>query len=202
MNIDFELLNDVVAYNQLRRYCNFNNIDFIKNDDYERILSSRYMKVSRLKKDIVYLFHTKKYVWFLTFTFDDNYIIKCDRTKRDLIKHSLQYSDFKYILNVDYGSRTEREHYHCILGTDEDINLKYYLKWNYPCFTDARLCSTSEEDKKRLTKYLNKLTNHCLKDSTKNKRIYKNFKSYPMSNTEKKKTQLYKDWFFAEFKGK
>lgn len=201
MNINFELLKNLEDYNQLRRYCNMNNIDFIQNKQYERILSARYMKVSRIKKDIVYLFHTKKYIWFCTFTFDDNYINRCDRTKRDLIKNVLNNIDFKYILNVDYGSRTEREHYHCILGTDSNINIDFYLKDLYPCFSSARLCSKTDEDKKRLTKYLNKLTNHCLKDSTKNKRIYKNFKSYPMSNSERKKTELYKSWFFAEFKG-
>lgn len=58
------------------------------------------------------------YVWFCTFTFDNYYIDKSDRTKRDLIKRVLNSHDFIYILNIDYGKTTEREHYHCILGTN------------------------------------------------------------------------------------
>lgn len=182
--VDNELLYNIINYNKSRKNYFRNNktlSTFSSNVDYERILCARYMKVSRVKKRIVYLMARFQYVWFCTFTFDDYYISKCDRTKKDLIKKVLSLvSDSHYILNVDYGSKNEREHYHCILATNFDINLNKLFQENYSCFCSALKVRYNEEDYKRLSKYINKLSNHCIKDSTKNKRIIYNFKGYDL----------------------
>ena len=179
---DIELLTKVIEYNKSRYNAFKNGIILEPNIEYERILSARYMKVSRVKKRLVYLLYNFRYIWFCTFTFDDYYIDKCDRTKKDLIKKCINKFDFKYILNVDYGKKTERQHYHCIIATNYNLDLDKYLKEHYMCFSSALLCNTDITDLKRLTKYINKLSNHCVKASTKRERIIYNFKGFDLIN--------------------
>ena len=179
---DIVLLTKVIEYNKSRYKAFKNGIVLEPNQEYERILSARYMKVSRVKKRLVYLLYNFRYIWFCTFTFDDYYIDKCDRTKKDLIKKCINKFDFKYILNVDYGKKTERQHYHCIIGTNYNLELDKYLKEHYMCFSSALLCNTDITDLKRLTKYINKLSNHCIKASTKRERIIYNFKGFDLIN--------------------
>lgn len=177
-----ELLNQLEQYNHERYFSHLNNVSFDYIKEYEQLLSARYMKVSRIKKRLVYLFNRYQYIWFCTFTFDNYYLNKCDRTKRDLIKSCIDNYDFKYILNIDYGKTTEREHYHCILATNKEINIHNYLQDNYSCFCSAKKVRISDNDLKRLSKYINKLTNHCVKSTTKRQRIYYNFKGYDEFN--------------------
>lgn len=174
-----ELLKNIIEYNKHRYYNFTQGVVETPNIEYERILKSRYNKISRIKKHLIYILSHKRYNYFLTFTFDDYYINKCDRTKRDLIKNVLsKIDDALYILNIDYGKKTEREHFHCILGTDNNLDLDSFLKEIYPCFSSCIPINKSNDDIKRLSKYVNKLSNHTCKDSTYNKRIVYNFKGF------------------------
>lgn len=178
MDTDIELLTQVINYNK-KRYFAFKEGEVLDEiPEFEKILKARYQKVSRIKKRFIYLLTRCKYVWFCTFTFDNYYINKCDRTKRDLIKSVLNTHDFKYILNIDYGKRTEREHYHCIIGTNIDFNVNQFIQSYYPCFSCSILCKKGKNDFNRLSKYINKLTNHCIKSTTKKQRLVYNFKGY------------------------
>lgn len=178
--IDFDLLNKLNNYNS-SRYNHFkNHINFNKNKDYERLLCARYMKVSRLKKHFVYLISRYKYLYFVTFTFDDDLLKCCERTQKDYMKKCLISFDknIKYILNADYGTKTERLHYHCICATNVDNNLRDFVRDNYPCRSNVKLINVTKSDIDKLSKYIDKLTNHCIKDSTKKRRIIYNFKGY------------------------
>lgn len=175
---DIDFLTQIIQYNHNRYLSYKEGLYFEENKDFERVLSARYMKVSRIKRRLVYLLSRCSYVWFCTFTFNDYYINKSDRTKRDLIKSVLHTHDFKYILNIDYGKKTEREHYHCILGTDINFNVNQFIQNNYPCHCLAIQCKKGSEDFTRLSKYINKLTNHCIKATTKRQRLLYNFKGY------------------------
>ena len=101
MNIDLELLSDVKEYLKYRLTCFINYENYTHIEKYDRVINSRYAKVSRIKKRLVYLLTYRKYHYFVTFTFDNYYIDKCDRTKKDLIKNTLKdfSSDILYILN-------------------------------------------------------------------------------------------------------
>lgn len=175
---DIDLLTQLINYNH-DRYISFrNNLPFEENKDFEKMLKARYQKVSRIKRRLVYLLSRSSYVWFCTFTFSNDYINKCTRTKRDLIKSVLNTHDFKYMLNIDYGKKTEREHYHCVLGTDINFDVNQFIQSEYPCYCLAIPCKVEEADFQRLAKYINKLTNHCIKATTKRQRILYNFKGY------------------------
>lgn len=175
---EIDFYNELLQYNHERYLAHLNCSNFDYNVDFERVLSARYMKVSRIKKRLVWLLSRYKYIWFCTFTFDNYYIYKSDRTKRDLIKSCINKYDFQYILNIDYGKTTEREHYHCILATNCSFDVNNYLQKSYSCFCNAKQCRVSINDLKRLSKYINKLTNHCIKATTKRQRIVYNFKGY------------------------
>ena len=104
---DIKILTDVIEYNHQRYLAYKNNQGFELIPEYERILKARYQKCSRIKRRFVYLLTRYKHVWFCTFTFSDKYINKSTRTKRDLIKSCINNHDFVYILNIDYGKKTE-----------------------------------------------------------------------------------------------
>ena len=177
---EVEKLSKIILYNQTKYLSFKEGVFFEKNEEYEKILNARYSKVGRIKRRLIYLLTFSKYIWFCTFTFDNYYIDKCTRTKRDLIKSVIDTHDFKFILNIDYGKTTEREHYHCIIGTNLDLDLNSYFQNNYPCFCLAINCKTGQADFNKLSKYINKLTNHCIKATTKRQRILYNFKGFDL----------------------
>ena len=184
LDYDIEYLQQVIEYNQKKYYAYKNGIDFDINNQFERTLKARYQKCSRIKKRFIYLLTRCDYIWFCTFTFDNYYINKSDRTKRDLIKSVINTHDFKYIVNIDYGKQTEREHYHCIIGTDINFNVNQFIQNYYPCFCLAIPCKKGRNDFKRLSKYINKLANHCIKATTKRQRMLYNFKGYDIFDTK------------------
>lgn len=175
---DIELLNKVIEYNKNKFDSFIYGSYFETIPEYEKILNARYQKTSRVKQRLVYLLSRYEYIWFCTFTFDDKYINKSERTKRDLIKSCLKNYDFKYILNIDYGKQTMREHFHCIVATNYNINLDDYFKEHYKCFSLSIKCKNGYHDLTRLSKYINKLVNHCIKATTNKQRIVYNFKGY------------------------
>lgn len=184
LDYDIEYLQQVIDYNQKKYYAYKKGLDFDINIDYERTLKARYQKCSRIKKRFIYLLTRFDYVWFCTFTFDNYYINKSDRTKRDLIKSVINTHDFKYIVNIDYGSEHEREHYHCLIGTNINFNVNQFIQSYYPCICLAIQCKKGRDDFKRLSKYINKLANHCIKATTKRQRMLYNFKGYDIFDTK------------------
>lgn len=189
---DIQLLTDVIEYNKLRYLCYKEGIEFQENEYFEKILKARYQKVSRIKKRFMYLLTRYDYIWLCTFTFSNDYINKTTRTKRDLIKSVLDTHDFKYILNIDYGKQTEREHYHCVLATNWNMDVNQYFQSHYPCFSKSIICKKGRDDFESLSKYINKLTNHCIKATTKRQRLLYNFRGYDnFCSTERDKKLVF-----------
>ena len=176
-----ELLNNLITYNKNRFISFKNNLPFETNEEYERLLNARINKVGRIKKRLLYLLIRYDYIWFCTFTCSDKYINKTERTKRDLIKEVLNKYDFKYILNIDYGKQTQRQHFHCILATNFDLDINKLFQENYTGgFSKSIQCKKGLNDFKRLTKYIDKLVNHCIKATTNKQRLVYNFKGYDL----------------------
>lgn len=174
-----KLLSDLIEYNKKRFYAFKEQKPFEYNPQFEKLLNARIQKVGRIKKRLLYLLLRYKYIWFCTFTFSDKYINKSERTKRDLIKSVLNTHDFKYILNIDYGKNTQRQHFHCILASDIDMDVNQYFQ-NYYLggYSLSIQCKKGIDDLTRLTKYIDKLVNHCIKATTRRQRLVYNFKGY------------------------
>lgn len=178
---DIELLNKLIEYNKNKFDSFIYGSYFEKIPEYEKMLNARYHKTSRIKQRLVYLLSRYDYIWFCTFTFTNKYINKSERTKRDLIKSVLNTNDFKYILNIDYGKQEMREHFHCIVATNCNLDIHKYFQDNYKGgFSKSIQCKNGFTDLTRLSKYIDKLVNHCIKSTTNKQRIVYNFKGYDM----------------------
>jgi hypothetical protein len=125
---------------------------------------SRYKRKQRVQERI------KSYVlsgaYFLTLTFTNEVLNSTSEdTRRQYVRRWLKSFSNNYIANIDYGDKTEREHYHCVIQQHDQITT-----WQYG-FMNKKIIRTENNSLERISKYISKLTNHSLKNSGKLKRI-------------------------------
>lgn len=124
-----------------------------------------YKRISRLKRKIASMIE-KGQCLFLTLTFTDEALAKTKKeTRRQNVRRFLSSYNCEYVANIDYGKKKEREHYHAIIQTKR-VDHK---KWTYGSLDFKRIAKTSDSIK--LAKYITKLTNHALKETTKQCRV-------------------------------
>ena len=118
---------------------------------------------------------------FLTLTFRDNVLIEVDEKYRKVyVCRFLNSLDCRYIANKDFGKKNGREHYHAIVEK-EHID---YTKWSYGALNGLKI-RNHDEDVKRISKYVAKLTNHAIKKTTKRSVIiYSRNKNKPWCSDE------------------
>lgn len=91
-------------------------------------------------------------LWFATYTINDKSMNKDHiRKLRDLNKNN------RYIINVDYGHKNSRKHYHGIIESENEP-----ITWNYGFCKFIKVGNVNEQ---ALAKYINKITNHAIKDT-------------------------------------
>lgn len=99
---------------------------------------------------------------FLTLTFKDAVLASTSKeTRRRYVSRFLKANSDLYVANIDYGAKNHREHYHAIVKSDI-VDLK---GWTFGAINAARI-RNKNLDLIRSCKYVDKLTNHCLKSST------------------------------------
>jgi hypothetical protein len=106
---------------------------------------------------------------FLTLTFTDEVLNSTtEETRRRYVARFLKSISENYVGNIDYGSKNDREHYHAIVeGQDLDLS-----GWNYGFTLSLNVgYDNIITDSARLSKYINKLSNHATKRTTKGKKI-------------------------------
>jgi hypothetical protein len=70
-----------------------------------------------------------------------------------------------YVANIDYGAKNKREHYHALINCDK-IDFSNWRK--YGNINAERVKNKDiESDKIKLSKYIAKLSNHAIKETTK-----------------------------------
>ena len=117
-------------------------------------------KFSRALNRIKYIMRNFEYVYFVTLTYDNDYIDNFKKYFNNFKKYNL--CNYCYIGNIDYGSINERVHYHLVIGSSIAIR-KDNFKWFYGFF-DLKRCNSNS---KALTNYILKLTYHSFKNSPK-----------------------------------
>ena len=105
--------------------------------------------------------------WFITITFSPETLENTnEQTRRKYVSRWLKSLTPFYVANIDYGKKKGREHYHAIITSGQ----RPPKTWSYG-FIDILKVKTTENDTKRISKYISKLTNHAIKNTTKSKRI-------------------------------
>ena len=139
-----------------------------------RINRNHYERVRRLKRRIFRLVNCTDGATFLTLTWRDTVLDKTSAaTRRQYVSRFLNSFGVEYVANIDYGGQTNREHYHAVIqGQNLDLSL-----WEKEYgFFDARHITvgkseTMKDTTTRLAKYVAKLTNHAIKETTKGSTI-------------------------------
>ena len=151
----------------LRYYLDYdlsNDLSYEEIPACETIYNSFRKRQSRLKKRIENMI-TNNNCLFLTLTFTDCVLSSTSfETRKKYVIRFLNALNCAYVGNVDYGSKNGREHYHCVVAID---NLSCY-DWHYGAINFKRIINRNSL---ALAKYVAKLTNHALKETTNNSRI-------------------------------
>ncbi len=121
--------------------------------------------VSRLRSRIELMLSLGNCI-FLTFTFTDNSLSKYNTDYLRLcVKRFLNLYSALYIANVDYGKENGRIHFHAVALTGH-VN---FNAWKFGAINAQRIHSV--EDSLCLARYVTKLSNHAIKESTRRQSI-------------------------------
>lgn len=155
------------SYNDLQGYCKDNGL-YKELLECEKINHAEYERTKRLKKRIRAML-TSGTCLFLTLTFtNDTLANTTPKQRRVAVVRYLKQFKCQYIANIDFGkdkTKTMREHYHAVIQS-ENIDFASWRKYgNINC---QRIRSRNiEVDKTKLAKYVAKLSNHAIKETTK-----------------------------------
>lgn len=130
----------------------------------QQIFNSFRKRQGRLRKRIENMI-TNNDCLFLTLTFTDDVLSSTSfDTRKKYVLRFLNNLNCAFVGNVDYGSENGREHYHCVVACD-NVSCN---DWHYGAINFKRIIN---KNSLALAKYVAKLTNHALKESTNNSRI-------------------------------
>jgi len=148
--------------------------DYKDISEARKINKATWQRVKRLK-DRVTTMLTEGHCIFCTFNFSDEVLERTSfDTRRQYVRRYLSSFNCRYIANIDFGSDkeyidrkgnkrkgTSREHYHALVCIE-----KLPLNWpyGYQFLEHVRVATNSNI---KLSKYISKLTNHCIKETTK-----------------------------------
>ena len=132
----------------------------------EQINEAYKKRVYRLRQTIYGIVTDNEQPVFLTLTFrDDVLATTSEQTRRRYVTRFLKKHCKQYIANIDYGTENGREHYHAVISNKVDLTA-----WEYGAINGEKIVKTRDSIR-ALPKYISKLTNHAIKDTTKSTRI-------------------------------
>lgn len=126
-----------------------------------KIVKAEKNRATRLNKKIAKLL-TKSCV-FLTLTFTDKTLESTSaETRRRYVHYYLKTQSDHFVANIDFGAQNGREHYHAVVQA-EKVEIEPWR--NYGALNVKKIHQSSEPI--ALAKYVAKLTNHAIKETTK-----------------------------------
>ena len=145
---------------QLKDYCFKTNL-INEFNECNRLVNSFDCRKSRLRKKVSLLVNSFP-CSFLTLTFTNNVLENTSaETRRRYVARYLKSLGCPYIANIDFGDKTDREHYHAIVGCVPNSKTWSY---GFSCIEKIRNTDISST---KLSTYITKLTNHAIKETTK-----------------------------------
>lgn len=130
-----------------------------------KINHASYYRTQRLKQRIESMLLNGSCL-FLTLTFNDEALQNTTPLERRVaVSRYLKQFNCKYVANIDFGKENGREHYHAVIGCDK-ISFESWRK--YGNINAERIRNRHlQSDKTKLAKYICKLSNHAIKETTK-----------------------------------
>lgn len=135
-----------------------------------------YQRTKRLKDRILKLLENQNAI-FVTLTFRNSVLENTnEQTRRDYVRKYLKSQCLKYVANIDFGKTNEREHYHAVVvPKSNELDGKKYREQCGQIDFERVWHKANELDyentAKRMAKYVNKLTNHAIKETTRQNRV-------------------------------
>lgn len=130
-----------------------------------RINNSRYHRVKRLRDRVESIISYESY--FLTLTFNNKTLSTTSvKTRREYVTRFLKSLSNNYVANIDFGKKKGREHYHAVI----QCNMFDKKLWPYG-FIDIEKVFLDDFASDKLSKYVSKLTNHAIKETTRRNSI-------------------------------
>lgn len=129
-----------------------------------RVYDANRQQRYRLEKRILDMLTTSPECVFVTLTFRDDVLASTSsETRRQYVRKWLKQYGTLYVANIDYGGQHGREHYHAV------INARVSPKtWKYGILNCESVKYTpNDKTSLKLAKYVSKLTNHAIKETTK-----------------------------------
>lgn len=138
---------------------NINNLEW---QEAKKINNASYKRTIRLKERIHKMLNSGQCI-FLTLTFSNDTLLNTTLdTRRRYVARYLKRNCIEYVANIDYGKKNDREHYHAVVLCDK-VN---YSDWhNIGAIKGEKV--RNNNDFMKLAKYVDKLTNHAIKETTK-----------------------------------
>ena len=115
---------------------------------------------SRIKKRVESMLDDK-YTYFYTFTLSNEHINGDEKNHIKKIKECLA-GNISYLINNDYGDKTDRLHYHAIASFEYEYDTTFLNKYQ---FGFTRCQPIKQKNAKSLYEYILKLSNHTTKSS-------------------------------------
>lgn len=157
------LNSDSVSLAELQNECIYNELGNVYNE-IAKIDNASCHRATRLRKRIESMLLNGECL-FLTLTFNDETLNNTSvDTRRQYVRKYLKQFNCPYVANIDFGKENGREHYHAVINTSR-IELKdwrIYGNINVERVRNNRI----ELSKTRLSKYISKLSNHAIKETT------------------------------------
>lgn len=124
--------------------------------------NKRFRALKRIEQMTAYATRTGNALHFVTLTFNDECLSNTNSvTRRRAVSRVLrECGALDYYANIDYGSKNQREHYHALVLGSLDL-----CEWERLYgFVKSESVRCSFDDSKRISKYINKFSNHACKD--------------------------------------
>lgn len=151
-------------YDNLTSYCEQNGL-MNELKECVKINHADYERTKRLKNRVKTMLLNGSCI-FITLTFNDDTLRNTtDKQRRVAVSRYLKQYGCMYVANVDFGSKNKREHYHALINC-EKIDFKSWRKFGNINAKRVRN-KDIESDKTKLSKYIAKLSNHAIKETTK-----------------------------------
>jgi len=130
-----------------------------------KINRASYVRTSRLKERVRAMLLNGSCI-FITLTFNDDTLEHTSaKERRVAVVRYLKTFKARYVANIDFGAKNKREHYHALINCDTLDFTKWYKFGAIKC---ERVRNRNiDNDTIRLSKYVAKLSNHAIKETTK-----------------------------------